>query len=65
MTKTSKSSSTDSAFLRRRGYITDYQETPLTDAQRKLFKPGKNVVAVHCRQTGGGQGVDLELLGTK
>jgi hypothetical protein len=51
--------------LRRRGYITDYQETPLTDAQRKLFKPGKNVVAVHCRQTGGGQGVDLELLGTK
>jgi hypothetical protein len=52
-------------LLRRRGYVTDYQETPLTDDQRKLFKPGKNVVAIHCRQTGGGQGVDLELLGTK
>jgi len=52
-------------ILRRRGYVTDYEEISLSEAQRKLFKAGKNVIAVHCRQTGGGQGVDLELLGSK
>jgi hypothetical protein len=52
-------------ILRRRGYVTDYEEISLSEAQRKLFKSGKNVIAVHCRQTGGGQGVDLELLGSK
>jgi hypothetical protein len=52
-------------LFRRRGYVTEYQEVPLTDEQRKLFKPGKNVVAVHCHQTGGGQGIDLQFFGSK
>jgi hypothetical protein len=52
-------------LMRRRGFVRDYQEVPLTDDQRKLFTAGKNVIAIQCRQTGGGQGVDLELMGAK
>lgn len=44
-----------------RGYLTDYREVILRPDQLARFQPGKNVIAVHCRQTGGGQGVDLGL----
>ncbi|MBC7818487.1 MAG: hypothetical protein IAG10_16495 [Planctomycetaceae bacterium] len=44
------------------GYTTQYVEVPLDEATRKLLKSGKNTLAVHCRQTGGGQYIDLGLV---
>ncbi len=41
------------------GFMTSYDALPLTPAGRAALKPGKNLIAVHCRQTGGGQYVDL------
>lgn len=44
------------------GYGTDYEEMPISDAARATIRPGKkNVLAVHCHQTGGGQYVDVGL----
>jgi hypothetical protein len=44
------------------GYGTEYEELPISDAARKSLRPGaKNVLAVHCHQTGGGQYVDVGL----
>jgi hypothetical protein len=37
----------------------DYKEVLLTAAQRKAFRPGANVLAVHCHQTAGGQYIDV------
>jgi hypothetical protein len=48
-------------LYRARGYITAYRDVLLDDAQKALFRPGPNVVAVRCTQTGGGQGIDLGL----
>ncbi|GAB4127186.1 MAG: glycoside hydrolase family 2 TIM barrel-domain containing protein [Thermogutta sp.] len=42
------------------GYTTSYQVVPL-DAAGSL-KPGRNVVAVHCHQSSGGQYIDLGLV---
>ncbi len=44
-----------------RGYVTGYEDIPLTPDQKALFRTGKNVIAVSCHQTGGGQGVDVGL----
>ncbi|HRT55263.1 MAG TPA: DUF4965 domain-containing protein [Candidatus Paceibacterota bacterium] len=43
------------------GYVTGYDLFPLTAAGQGALKPGKNLLAIHCRQTGGGQYVDLGL----
>ena len=51
-------------LLARRGYITEHEMIWLSDAERSLFKPGANLIAIHCRQTGGGQGIDLQVLAT-
>lgn len=49
-------------LLSRKGHVTDYERLALTSGQITLFEPGKrNVVAVHCHQTGGGQYVDVGL----
>ena len=48
-------------LIRERGYLTSYRDLTLTEAQRALFRPGVNTLAVSCRQTGGGQGIDLGL----
>ena len=44
-----------------RGYVTAYRDIPLSAEQRGMFSEGKNTIAVECRQTGGGQGVDVGL----
>jgi len=44
------------------GYISDYKVVPLRDEQRSLLKSGVNLLAVHCRQTGGGQFVDVHVV---
>jgi hypothetical protein len=41
------------------GYFSSYDAVPLTSAGRAALKPGKNLIAVHCHQTGGGQYIDL------
>jgi hypothetical protein len=43
---------------RRRGYTTDYEEIPLNNAGAQALKLGKNIIAIHCHQTGGGQYID-------
>jgi hypothetical protein len=45
------------------GYLTSFQPVEIRAAAREHLKPGaKVVVAVHCHQTGGGQGVDVGLV---
>lgn len=40
------------------GYVTTYNLIPLVGKKRELLRDGKNTIAIHCRQTSGGQGVD-------
>ncbi len=44
------------------GFITEYKVVELKDEAIQSLKVGKNVMAVHCRQTGGGQFVDVHLV---
>ena len=43
-------------------WSTKYEIIPLHAEGRKLLKPGKNLLAVHCRQTGGGQFIDVHVV---
>ncbi|MCP4785334.1 MAG: glycoside hydrolase family 2 [Fuerstiella sp.] len=45
-----------------KGYSTKYEVVPIDPAGRKELKTGKNLMAVHCRQTGGGQFIDVHLV---
>ena len=46
-------------LLEATGYVRDYRRRPLGKAEMDLFQQGRNTIAVHCRQTLGGQGIDL------
>ena len=43
------------------GFSNSYGDAKLGPEARKAFHPGKNTVAARCRQTQGGQGIDLGL----
>ncbi len=48
--------------LRLSGYTTEYQEVELPGEARLALRVGRNVLAVHCRQTRGGQYIDVGIL---
>jgi hypothetical protein len=45
--------------LKAGGYVDEYDAFPLTPAGRAALHPGKNLIALHCHQTTGGQYIDL------
>jgi hypothetical protein len=47
------------------GFVTDYEEVPISAEARKALKPGKNLFAVHCHQTTGGQYIDVGIVEVK
>jgi hypothetical protein len=47
------------------GFVTDYEDVPISAEARKALKPGKNVFAVHCHQTTGGQYIDVGIVEVK
>lgn len=44
------------------GYSTEYTVTPLSATAKAALKSGPNLLAIHCRQTGGGQFIDVHLV---
>ena len=45
-----------------RGYITNYKDFQIAPDALKTIKVGENTVAVHCINTGGGQGIDADVV---
>jgi hypothetical protein len=48
--------------LRARGYSTTYEDYAFNARGSAAFKPGKNLIAIHCHQTAGGQFIDFGLV---
>ncbi|MFO1066180.1 MAG: glycoside hydrolase family 2 TIM barrel-domain containing protein [Pirellulales bacterium] len=44
------------------GYSTDYQVVPLSAEAAATLKTGTNTLALHCKQTGGGQYIDVHIV---
>ncbi|OAI52033.1 hypothetical protein AYO47_06595 [Planctomyces sp. SCGC AG-212-M04] len=44
-----------------RRYTTDYGPAPVASSVKSALKKGTNILAVHCKQTGGGQYIDVGL----
>jgi hypothetical protein len=44
------------------GFTTDYETIPIATEARATLKPGRNVLAIHCHQTRGGQYIDAGLI---
>ncbi|MBX3405334.1 MAG: hypothetical protein KF869_01115 [Phycisphaeraceae bacterium] len=51
--------------LRRTGYTTGYISLPLGNDAAELLRIGENTIAVHCRQTRGGQYIDVGIVDVK
>ncbi len=45
-----------------RGYTTDYQVVPIGKNVKEALRVGDNLLAVNCRQTAGGQFIDVHLI---
>ena len=48
--------------LQLKGFITDYEEFDVTSESAAALRAGNNIIAVHCHQTSGGQGIDVGIL---
>jgi hypothetical protein len=44
------------------GFITDYNDVAISKMARAALHPGRNIIAVHCHQTSGGQGIDVGII---
>jgi hypothetical protein len=44
------------------GHTVSYEEHPLTPEAQAALKAGKNVIAIHCKQTAGGQFIDAGMV---
>ena len=51
--------------VRLSGYTSAYEEVPLSPDARAALKPGRNMIAVHVKQTGGGQYIDVGIAEAK
>ena len=49
--------------LHRFGWTVDYLDVPMLHGMKDVFKVGKNVISVRCKQTSGAQAVDVGLMG--
>ncbi len=47
------------------GYVADYEPVPIRPPAKEILKAGKHVLAVHCKQTTGGQYIDVGLIDLK
>jgi hypothetical protein len=47
------------------GFVSEYEEFELTNEGKAALKAGKNVIAVHCHQTQGGQYIDVGIAEAK
>jgi hypothetical protein len=47
---------------KRRRHTTDYEELSIAPPAKEAMKPGRNVIAIHCHQTVGGQYIDAGLI---
>jgi len=44
------------------GFVADYEAVTIKTKAMEILKPGKHVLAVHCKQTSGGQYIDVGLV---